>query len=203
MNEIINKNDTNPADLNWLELSAYINNLLGTFDQRAIRILEETEKDPITTSIIEKRVKEGWRVKEEAHIAPYGTCNRELKLILISFASLKNPYDFHKTLFHELVHLQYGKLLDSGELVYDNSLSAREDWSIMESFAEWIGRNLRANPTLLKKATNVFRLKPTIYDLSSYNALFVSGSLKNNNGQLELFTKYRKKYYESLGIFMD
>ncbi len=78
-----------------------------------------------------------------------------------------SPYERDTTLFHELAHLHYSPPDNLATIfVSRDNLSYKQ----MEASIEWIGRKVRADPTLLRHAVLAFGLEPYVYDQASYQA---------------------------------
>jgi len=167
----------------WKELDAYVDSLLP-FD----RPLELLAEKPFTTKEIDELLASGCLVRFSAHLwegqgLTFKTKKNNLELRYILLNYLSSPYDRDKILFHECAHIKYNICFD----IKDKNIEAK---------VEWIGRQWRADPTLLKHLIHSFELKPYIYDKASYQA-FASSSPEGN----QLLFPFEKN--NILETFMD
>lgn len=167
----------------WKELDAYVASLFPLYRPR-----ELLAKDPFTTKYIDELLASGCFVRFSARLwEEQGLTfkiqkdNREVRCILLSY--LSSPYDRDKILFHELAHIKSNR----GFGILNPNI---------EAIVEWLGRQWRADSTLLKHALHSFELKPYIYDKTSYQA-FASSAPEGN----QLLFPFEEK--NTLEKFMD
>ena len=123
------------------------------------------ESHPLTPAAIQKLVSDGLGLRIlspeselwGAYLPPNRICLK---------TSLK-PYERDKTLFHELCHAMYRQELVGLNDRLSAPPSLRQENEII---VEWLARQFRADPQLLREAINIFDLEPKVYDWASYQA---------------------------------
>lgn len=140
---------------NFTEIENRISKIKETCPNRNIWQMIKTK--PITTNSIDYLVETGWSVILNNIES---SCNTNKKIIKLE-KGIDN-FQRDKFLFHEICHAWYGEELSDRWLAiyeYDNRI-----------IAEWLARQLRANPKLLRHTIFAFDLEPKIYDKISYEA---------------------------------
>lgn len=162
----------------WSELEEYI----GCCKNNDYYFFERTlAQNPVLPGSFEKLVNQGWNVKfrEMNHYGITLLCSKE---IFLRQDLQNNGYERDKTIFHEFAHVFYD--------ISSSGTSLRRDDAIME----WLGRQWRANPLLLRHGILAFGLEPKIYDKASYLAF-------RKQEQLEF--PFFKEQYDSIGAFLN
>ena len=139
----------------YQELNARVSYIKQEYPNRKIWSL--ISYSPITAKSISQLIKRGWILKLNKIES---AC--DLKNLWIWLNSELSPYPRDKNLFHEIIHAIYGE--EVGDSI--GSLFAHDNRTIVE----WLVRQSRARPELLKHAINSFNLQGYIYDQASYLA---------------------------------
>lgn len=84
---------------------------------------------------------------------------------IITLRNGLDPFQRDVTLFHELMHAWYYPYLDDFCSKEDDARALRNG-----ARTEWLARNARARPDLLREVVGFFLLKKEIYDFVSYHA---------------------------------
>jgi len=141
------------------------------------------KEKPITAQSIEGLARDGWKVIPEAFAWSSGAADAIAKKIWVSEPT---AYQRDKTLFHEIAHACYGEeIADSMTFIPERQIRQENN-----AIAEWIGRQSRSQPRLLRHTLLAFDLKPEVYDWASYLAF-------------EEYAQNPREYFEEIGIFMD
>jgi len=173
----------------WNTLDSFVNSVKE--DEKVGRILRRFKRNPITKKSIEKLVTDGWRVLFKK-IFFDGVINAKNQIIIDS-TYFDDPYGRDVVLFHELVHIFHP------EKIFRRA--GFPEWSssnpnYQELLVEWLARQSRAKPTLLRSTIISFQLQPVIYDRVSYLAF-------NNSRQLTFSFIDKGSTYPFLVNFMD
>jgi hypothetical protein len=128
------------------------------------------EANPVTPHSIDRLITEGWVVeKDEKKLFRRGQCCFDDKRITLygdTKEYRRKPYSRDVTLMHEVVHAHYPRLnsqkTPTGEIF--------ETDEIGEPLTEWMARQLRAEPDVLRASVLWFDLEPHVYDRASYIA---------------------------------
>lgn len=139
------------------ELERRISNHKKQF--RFSRIFGRLKHEPIIKETIDKLIMEGWQIRE-------GDDSRlDTKRKIIYLEKGISDYERDVALFHEISHIPYGNDL------YDAFASLRIGFDAERNeITEWLARQLRADPELLKHTILAFGLEPRIYDKISFLA---------------------------------
>ena len=166
-------------NLTWDELVEKLDNIREKYPHR--QIWQVIENDPITLDTIDFLIKQGWWIEDDYVEFACSHPNRR-----ISLEKGVNGYERDKSLFHEIVHACYGDELSDtlfATFEHDNRM-----------IADWLGRQLRADPALLRYTIHIFNLKSSIYDLISYQAF----SINPVDLEKQLVFPFAQSYYETL-----
>ena len=144
---------------------------------------------PLSIDSINYLVKEGWKVGE-SWFPPSSHCTPGDH----KYIGLNLDIDYYlrdRMFFHELCHAWYGDELDSSP---SSSLHYSRKNKV-NLLTEWLARQGRANPDLLRHAIFSFGLEPKVYDRISYIAF--KGPIEDLEKQLsfsfaEEFFKYKE-----------
>ncbi|MFH1308102.1 MAG: hypothetical protein ABIH72_04575 [archaeon] len=138
--------------MSWAELQLEISKLHRTpHMEKLYKIITE----PITAKSVRGLVDSGWFVFPLAS----SHCLPDSKLITLVYDA--DSYTTDKELCHEVVHAVYDFLPD-----HITSMHSHEE-IINNRIAEWVGRQIRASPVILRSIKSGFELKPEIYDRAS------------------------------------
>ncbi len=175
----------------WTELDGYARSLLA---QRRYRdVSEALEDNPITPRAIVGLAADGFRVKLYYGIG--GHAFSKLKIIGVGEGNGLNGYERDKNLFHEVVHMHYGRILHDGCRDGDGCSVDGISQGERSAITEWIGRQCRAKPELLRSSVLCFGLEPRVYDRTSYESF-----LSNRLGR-QLMFPFAEDYFKT--VFMD
>lgn len=175
----------------WIELDEYVCWLLA---QRKYRDVSEALRDnPITPKSVAGLVADGFEVRLNNGIG--GVASSKLKIIGVGMGNGLNGYQRDKNLFHEIVHIHYGHILDDGCRDGDGCSVDGISQGERSAITEWMGRQCRAKPELLRSAVLGFGLEPRVYDRPSYESLF-----SNSSGR-QLMFPFAEDYFKK--VFMD
>ncbi|MBI5797899.1 hypothetical protein HZA98_03275 [Candidatus Woesearchaeota archaeon] len=149
------------SDMSWRELTDFVKE-----DRRyAGQLYRMFEKKPFTLGSLHlhntKRIME-LRFED---IKDYGNLIFSGSKDTITLRSGLLPFQRDVTLFHELMHAWYYPYLND---FYSGEAHARALRNGART--EWLARNARAQPKLLREVVCFFELKKEIYDFSSYLA---------------------------------
>lgn len=181
-----------PHTYDWNGLYQYIAILKD--EEPSLPIWKEIAEKPVDKKFLHELRSQEWKVRgEPMDLLADGLYDYENRVIrinnyLIMRMNDEKAYERDKFLFHEIAHLRFGL----------NDNIGNPGWKKNAAIAEWIGRQSRADPELLKHAVKGFGLEPIIYDLASYQAFH--GRMKNF-----LFPSQsrQKNQYGKIGIMMD
>jgi hypothetical protein len=179
---------TDAYERTYAEIGARVARIRETYPQWEIWGLISSR--PITTNSIDSLILEGWAVG----FSDNSSCHYQEKNItlLIDLEQYENSYQRDVTLFHEIAHAWYGDALDDRLL---RGARCHDDRTI----AEWLARQKRAEPELLRYAILSFGLAPQVYDRASYEAFAGQADL-----DLQLVFPFAQEYYERLKpLLMD
>ena len=159
------------AEASFAELDRYVRQekYRGYVDQ----IWPLIDANPITPHSIDRLITEGWIAEmDDAKIGRGGKCDHEKKLITLFGSDAqyeRKPYSRDMTLIHELAHAHYpslnSQMTPTGERVITDKIG--------EAMTEWIARQIRTEPEVLRAAVLWFDLEPYVYDRASYIAFVV------------------------------
>tara|TARA_Y100000310_G_scaffold320216_1_gene376412 strand:+ start:69 stop:638 length:570 start_codon:yes stop_codon:yes gene_type:complete len=142
----------------WSKLDAYVN-----------KLRERNPSWPIwgvplnpPSCLFELFKNKGWEVgwKPSTYIFT-GSIEPDIKTIWLK--SGMHPYERDKTLSHEFAHLFYPDRFGI------SGINSSRDYR-WEAIIEWLGRQWRAKPTLLRTMINTFELEAKVYDWASQEA---------------------------------
>ena len=153
-----------PAEASFDTLTWAVQKIREAAPQRPI--WQEIDNRVITPSDISSLIKSGWRIEHIAATSPGFGLIPSLARKEIWLSATAAGYKRDIALFHELGHLvfPYEELADCYE--DEGQIDLKQNSIIVE----WLGRQLRINPSLLKSAVYGFSLKPYIYDRTSFLA---------------------------------
>lgn len=165
----------------WEHLNAFVQRIKERDPKRKIWTL--LKEKPVTIQSIDELARDGWKVIPEAFEWSSGSADAIAKTIWVSEPT---AYQRDKTLFHEIAHAYYGEeIADSMNFIPERQIRQENN-----AIAEWIGRQSRSQPSLLRHAILTFDLKPEVYDMVSYLSF-------------EVYTQKSREYFEETGRFMD
>ena len=172
--------DIYPAEMSWGELEKYVSEIQDTQYNKII------ENPGITCESISNLFRVGWRVGLSE--CREGLCLHSTKKIELNKSLIE--YQRDEVLFHELVHAHY-------PMVLNESLLSRtfSEQSIRNGVVEYVARNLRANPEILKHTIKVFGLEPQIYDVSSFIAF---SSLNEEMSEKQIPFEFARDHFDYL-----
>ncbi|MBW2986152.1 hypothetical protein KY333_02165 [Candidatus Woesearchaeota archaeon] len=128
------------------------------------------EANPITPHSIDRLITDGWAVeKDEKKLFRRGQCDFDTKLITLygnTEEYRRKPYSRDVTLMHEVVHAHYPRLNSQTTTTGEKFITSK----IGETMTEWIARQIRTVPEVLRASVLWFDLKPYVYDRASYVA---------------------------------
>lgn len=138
------------------------------------------KENPLSANSIKQMVQRGVRVETGHSCAGVNGGPGIPETIVLSLMSENNPYERDKELFHELEHVHYGRELRDLLKRYEygttedgarlNGLLTKDKADENRIITEWLARQDRAKPELLRAAIIYFKLTPHIYDSSSREA---------------------------------
>ncbi len=170
--------DLNPyysGDFKWEKLD----DIIKAAEKRDNRtIWKEIKHRPLDEESIELLVSDGWTLRVINSTNGEGYCHFIDKQILL--ANGLYGYERDKVFFHELAHAHFGQEINDGMGSIANYRGENN------AIAEWVGRKVRADPRVLRKAILSFGLQPHIYDKSSYEAFHKTNKHSYNTDQLAL-----------------
>lgn len=175
----------------WEELDKFVLELKDK-ENRHVGLFEAIEKKPITINSFNHLLAQGLDVKLSEKLRSYGVCFFNNMRFIIKLRKDLEPYERDKTLFHELVHAHYGSSYTNDSIrVFELEV---EDFKLENAvIVEWLARQLRADPKLLRHVSNSFGLEQHIYDRASAQAFHPAF-----NGQRQLLFDFGKEHYEDL-----
>lgn len=181
--------DAIPSEANFSTLDWAVTKIRQQFPEKPIWY--EADNRVITADDIYALANKGWEVQLDTLDPSSGFVITEpVKIILIS--DIDTGYIRDKVLFHELCHIIY----TSQQLIDLHSSEGDVGHRQNNFIAEWLGRQLRADPSLLKAAVYGFNLKPFIYDRIS----FIAFSDEPYHHDLQIPLPGLKEYTASLAI---
>ena len=145
----------------WEEIISYVAKLREINPK--LLIWEELEEKLLSENFIDELISQGWEVFYRENYLFYGSISPLPKKEITLRAGLQ-PYQRDEALFHELAHLRHPLLLS-----HQTARNHQEETE-REIIVEWLAKQARANPELLRKAVVSFGMRPKVYDLSSYHA---------------------------------
>lgn len=157
---------TNAPYRTFAEIEARVKVIRKDFPHR--RIWQAIE-EPMTTDSIDSLIGDGWVVKteqEDTYSKPW------LNEIGLEYGL--NGFARDRALFHEIAHALLG------EEASDNLLARFRDDN--NTIVEYLARQLRANPEILRHSVLAFNLEPEIYDSVSHQAFAAYRSLSPHQG---------------------
>ncbi|MBI5228621.1 hypothetical protein HY991_00815 [Candidatus Micrarchaeota archaeon] len=130
-----------------------IRGLLARKPKSIMRLLNIIKKKPLTEEAIDKLVAEGWKVVPTDDHSSF--VNRRKKIIGLKtdFKELQRDVSF----LHEVAHAFYGQALTHNHPLDPDTVETF--W-----FTDWLAKQWRRNPELLRHAILKFGLEPRIYD---------------------------------------
>lgn len=183
--ELIRKFDSWMANWNELESAiAQIRKRPLSPARKRDSIWRSIENNPITPKSIDQLISEGWKLTTVPLSYSKAFCLPPPDKKIVISTDLEG-YQRDKALSHEVCHACYLYELD-------DSLRARNLGMFFgflfgqenQIITEWLGRQLRADPKLLRHVVLAFGLEPQIYDKSSFEAFHPFDSNKESSSQL-------------------
>lgn len=173
----------------YTRLSQAVRNLRLNDPHRPI--WEMITSNPFSRESVDSMVSKGWKIwliDLEGFESMGGGCWTELKCIILKHRL--EGFERDVTLFHELLHAHYGDELTDRKT---EGQKGEENFLIIE----WIARQSRADPELLKYTINTFQLEPQIYDKVSCQAFAPDWQSLDN------YISGRQKAFPFLRQFVD
>jgi len=137
-----------------------------SYPQREADFWKKIESHPLTPASIQQLIKDGWRLYYATPGSHYGGAQFKSKSLFVDISI--DPYERDKILLHEFVHIHYGKNLLNDSLQIDGHYNKlRHENRVI---VEWLARQYRADPQLLRAAVLCFGLEPKVYDKASLEA---------------------------------
>lgn len=160
----------NPVYAAWKRIDSYVQQ-----DRRENAwFWEKLDKRPFSCASLEELLSLGLKVEFLKLENAYGwaeSADREgipRKEASIRIHSPLRPYNRDKTLFHELMHVWHGYPLNDGPRVRTKELQRKNT-----ARTEWLARQARADPDILRYTLTRLRIKPWLYDQASYDAFHI------------------------------
>lgn len=159
-------------DISWEELNTYVSILLRRVPYMDIWGTPRFDRDiwrriilePFNPDSIDRLTRQGWKVVLDDLESDGYALPRVREILLNRRLGL---YQRDLTLFHELMHAWFGDELGGKNHVMDHKLAEES-----EAIAEWLARQYRADPELLRHTVLSFGLEPGVYDCISYEAFY-------------------------------
>jgi len=189
----------------WPELQRMVKQIEEEYPYGVVLRTAE-ESPPLTLGIVEGIANEGWKVETSSTLtgrdSVYKTIslNEELRgyrrdkalfreLVSVSYImDWEDLDDIGKQLYERLVFSELRDHKNVSACVLENKRVAKLYFSTelfrdmndrARTVLEYIARNLRADPKLLKQSFESFGLEPEAYDRPSYNALYGRNDLES------------------------